>query len=384
VFRLLRTSGASVPLQVTAEHERLVTPRRGPPITWSLDRGAFSSRDLARGIEAWQGRAFTEFHSLTLFTQLASQVQALGAPLDWSGAFARIIADEVRHTDYSLRLSEALGGPGTLDLEAAGLHQPTPAPQRLRAHVRGLVIAAFCIGETLSGRMFRRALQVATEPLAREVVKAILVDESFHAEFGWEVGALLMREHEGFAAERAELASELPRLFQDFARQCCVTGSRAWTHAQPDTDGGANFGTLSNAGYAQAFYDGMEADVVPGLEAIGLPEAQAAWKAFVAQNEEDKAFVAQNDEDKAFVAQNDEDKAFVAQNDGNKAFVAQNDGNKAFVAQNDGNKAFVAQNDEDKAFVAQNDGNKAFVAQNDEDKAFVAQNDSTGTVSTRR
>ncbi len=295
MFTLARTSGASLELRLTEEHEQLIVPRRGAPLVWSLDRGAFSAAELARGVEAWRGRAFTELHSLTLFTQLASQVQVLGAPLDWSGAFARIIADEVRHTDFSLRFAEALGGSAPLEVDPAGLQQPTPPPERLRAHVRGLIIAAFCIGETLSGRMFRRALKVATEPLAREVVKAILVDESFHAEFGWELGALLMREHDGFVAERAELAAELPRLFRAFARQCCVTAGPKWTHAQPEVDGGANFGTLSNAGYAQAFYDGMEADVVPGLVAIGLPEAAVAWKAFVAENEGNTAFVAENE-----------------------------------------------------------------------------------------
>jgi len=41
--------------------------------------------------------------------------------------------------------------------------------------------------------------------------------------------------------------------------------------------GGTELGTLSDAGYGRAFFDGMEEDVVPGLEAIGLIEARPAY-----------------------------------------------------------------------------------------------------------
>jgi hypothetical protein len=130
--------------------------------------------------------------------------------------------------------------------------------------------------------MFKRCLAAATVPLAREVVTAIIVDESFHGELGWELGALLMRPCEGFEEERAELAQALPELFAHFARQCCVTRGPEWTAAQPEVEPGENFGTLSDAGYARAFFEGMEADVVPGLCAIGLPEAVPHWLGFVA------------------------------------------------------------------------------------------------------
>lgn len=275
-FELSRTSG--VPLQLTVEHELVVQPRRGE-VTWSLEGVTLTDAERSRGIDAWVGRATTEMHSLALFTQLASQIHLLGAPLDWSGAFARVIADEVRHTDLSLRISALLGGPSTVSLDERAFHLPVEGS--LRAHVRRAIVEAFCIGETLSGRMYRHALKAATVPVAREAVMTIVVDESFHAEFGWEVGALLMRPHDGFEAERAALAAHLPDMFASFARQSCVTRGPEWTGAQPMVEPGANLGTLSDAGYAQCFYAGMEGDVVPGLEAIGLPEARAAWQAFL-------------------------------------------------------------------------------------------------------
>jgi hypothetical protein len=215
-------------------------------------------------------------HSLALFTELTGQLHLLGAPLDWSGAFARMIADEVRHTDLCLGMCEALGRPASPEIEPEDLHLMSASSPR--SHVRQTIVAAFCIGETISGRMFRSALRVTDVPLAREVVAAIVVDETFHGELGWELGALLMRnDGAAFDEERAHLASRLPFLFKHFAGLCHAFEAPELARAKPAVDEGPNFGTLSEAGYATSFFDGMEQDVVPGLVAIGLPEAESAY-----------------------------------------------------------------------------------------------------------
>lgn len=277
MYTLRRTSLAEG-LKLTEEHEAVVRPRtRTGIIAWQeFDRAAFTPAELAAAADVWETRAVQEMHSLALFSELASQLHLLGAPLDWSGAFARMIADEVRHTDLCLRMCEALGHPRTPTIEPERLHLLDRVSPR--SQVRGTVVAAFCIGETISGRMFRRALKAATVPLAREVVSAIVVDETFHGELGWELGALLMRsDGSAFRDERAALAAGLPSLFAHYAKLCCVVEAPAATRARPDVDAGPNFGTLSLAGYGRAFFDGMEEDVVPGLVAIGLPEAEAAY-----------------------------------------------------------------------------------------------------------
>ncbi len=274
MYELKRLSGDG--LALTREHELIARPRVGE-IRWDIDLGAFDPGDLDRAAHLWRTRALQELHSLALFTELAAHLHLLGAPLDWSGAFARMIADEVRHTDLCLRMCDTLGRPATIEVDPSELH--LLAEGSPRAHVRRTVVAAFCIGETVSGRMFRRALKAATVPVARDVVAAIVTDETFHAELGWELGALLMRADGAFAEERAALAADLPHLFRHYARLCCADPGRPWAHENPEVDPGPNFGTLSDAGYARAFFDGMEEDVVPGLVAIGLPEAEAAYAA---------------------------------------------------------------------------------------------------------
>lgn len=277
MYVLKRLSGAA--LALTAEHEAIVRPRKGD-IHWELDVAAYPASSLDAAAQLWSQRAVQEMHSLALFTELVSHLHLLGAPLDWSGAFARMIADEVRHTDLCLRMCEALGRPAAPEIDPARLRLLAPAPSR--GHVRHAIVAAFCVGETISGHMFRRALRAANVPLAREVVAAIVVDETFHGELGWELGALLMRsDGASFEAERTMLANDLEHMFRHYAKLCCVTAGRGrgWARDRPELDDGPNFGTLSDAGYARAFFDAMEADVVPGLVAIGLPEAEQAYAA---------------------------------------------------------------------------------------------------------
>ncbi len=148
--------------------------------------------------------------------------------------------------------------------------------------MRRIIVAAFCIGETVSGHMFRSVLKAATVPLARDVVTAILIDETFHGELGWELGALLMpSDGAAFEAERTALAADLPHLFRHYASLCCASLGPTWARAEPALLEGPNFGTMSVAGYARAFFDAMESDVVPGLAAIGLPEATSAHEALL-------------------------------------------------------------------------------------------------------
>jgi hypothetical protein len=278
MYVLKRVSG--VALALTEEHEAIVRPRKGEIHWGAFDPSIYEASVLDAAAALWETRAVQEMHSLALFTELSSQLHLLGAPLDWSGALARMIADEVRHTDLCIRMCEALGRPAAPQIDPAQLR--LLADVAPRAHVRRTIVAAFCIGETISGHMFRRALKAANVPLAREVVAAIVVDETFHGELGWELGALLMRsDGPAFEAERTTLASELPRLFRHYATLCCASAGPAWARSEREVEAGANFGTMTDAGYARAFFDTMEAEVVPGLVAIGLPEAEAAYAALL-------------------------------------------------------------------------------------------------------
>jgi hypothetical protein len=84
---------------------------------------------------------------------------------------------------------------------------------------------------------------------------------------------------DGFAKERDALARGLPALFAHYRSLCGAAEGEAWARDGDEAPAAPNFGTLTDRGYARAFFDGMEEDVVPGLVAIGLPEAEDAWRA---------------------------------------------------------------------------------------------------------
>ena len=280
-FVLRRATETTSPgdLELARAHGAIALPRNGS-IAWdAFDAREHDPATLRVAAEVWSARAAQEYHSLALFTQLSSQVHLLGAPLDWSGAFARIIGDEVRHTELCVRMAETLDSSASVSIEPDTLALPMTQTS-LRAHVRAVILATFCIGETVSGRTFRRCLRAATVPLARDVVRTICDDETFHGRFGWEAGALLMRpDAPDFAHERAAFARQLPELFAYYRDACGAARGRAWAAAGPESDLAPNFGTLTEAGYARAFFEGMDEDIVPGLVAIGFSEAEAAWAA---------------------------------------------------------------------------------------------------------
>jgi hypothetical protein len=278
-FRLRRASVEGDELDLAAEHAHIVAPRRGE-IRWeAFDRAPYASAPLGRAAAEWRERARQEYASLALFTELASQVHLLGAPLDWSGALARMIADEVRHTELCARFADLLEPGAAIEIDENELHLPV-LDASLRAHVRGTVLAAFCIGETLSGRFFRRCLRAATVPLARDVVRTIVDDETFHGRVGWELLALLLR-GEGdptFPRERHALGAGLRELFAHYRSLCGATRGEAWAANAAEAPPEPNFGTLTPEGYARSFFEGMREDVVPGLVALGLTEAEEAWR----------------------------------------------------------------------------------------------------------
>jgi hypothetical protein len=137
-----------------------------------------------------------------------------------------------------------------------------------------------CIGETLSGRVFRQCLRAASVPLARDIVRTIVDDETFHGRLGWELLALLMRRDDARACttERDALAAGLRDLFLHYRALCGAVRPEAWSREpEPPPLGAHNVGTLTPRGYARCFWDGMRDDVIPALVACGLPEATRAW-----------------------------------------------------------------------------------------------------------
>jgi hypothetical protein len=135
-FRLRRSSGDGEELELTVAHSGIVKPRRFEIAWGNFDRLSFGAEELREAAGQWRERARQEYASMAVFTQLASQMHVLGVPLDWSGALARMISDEVRHTELCARFAELLEPHVAIELDEGGIHLPRSTGS-LRAHVRG-------------------------------------------------------------------------------------------------------------------------------------------------------------------------------------------------------------------------------------------------------
>src|SRR5262249_7525813 len=118
------------------------------------DLTGFTPAQIAFGISAWPMRAAEELRSALIFRALpraAGPVPSLGP---WTGRFAAMVGDELRHTRLCAALGVRLGAPAVaydaapVRARVAGLPDPTR-----RAAAILLVEAA--IGETISTMLFR-------------------------------------------------------------------------------------------------------------------------------------------------------------------------------------------------------------------------------------
>ncbi|HEX3770857.1 MAG TPA: ferritin-like domain-containing protein [Polyangiaceae bacterium] len=131
---------------------------------------------------AWTQAACMEHASIAAFARFALQLLAVGAPPDLVADAQRAMADEILHAQLTFGLASAYAGvdvgPGKLAVD-----ESTGA-----CDLRALVSAVFtegCVGETLAALEAREALDYATDPAVREVLRTIAEDETRHAELAW-------------------------------------------------------------------------------------------------------------------------------------------------------------------------------------------------------
>jgi hypothetical protein len=237
----------------------------------------------------WAGRARAEHGSIHQFSALSHALCEARMPVSVLGALGRLITDEVRHAELCGEAARTLYPEGLAGEPAIFAWPvprapwgPPPAPDPagpLLAWAAGAVLTACCFGETLSRPMLEAIAVRATEPLAEAIARQILRDEQLHARFGWEMLTVLLPRLS--AAERAQVETLLPGLFADFARSTCGgigVAELAGTSITIARGTEPNLGTLTAHEYAAIFYATVEAEIIPGLERLGL-SGQAAWAA---------------------------------------------------------------------------------------------------------
>ncbi len=132
----------------------------------------------------WSERAWSELAAVPAMGQTALALLRESGDIDSLGALMQIGSDEVRHTEMSRDVADALGGyveiiPAGAAWEPMRLGDPSTMPLPF------WLVANGCISETISLALMQARLPYATHPGVRAVLEATLKDEAVHARVGW-------------------------------------------------------------------------------------------------------------------------------------------------------------------------------------------------------
>ncbi len=238
----------------------------------AFDKKAYDAEACARGAKAWQLRALDEYRSQVAFTELLMELTECGFAFDILGTAVRVVRDEARHVELCRRMVEALGGSMKIEQSPAYVRSDRRLPVRTRV-VRTLV-GSLCIGETISVSLLNAVRATTVDPLAKGVITCLLADESIHSRFGWSLLPMLLPSLT--ACERQDLVQVLPSFLASTAEVVKASAPAASSH--PLATAPRNpFGSLPASTRADVFRHALEHEVLRPFDALGIPEARAAW-----------------------------------------------------------------------------------------------------------
>jgi hypothetical protein len=191
----------------------------------------------------------------------APELLSLGAPSELLLATQRALGDEIAHAEACFGLASAYAGrrvgPGPMSIQ----NVLPRAPSALEV-ARSAFLEA-CIGETVAAAEALAALEQATDPAVKAVLKRIAADEGRHAELGWRFLRWIFEE--GAPGTRASLARELEDLLEaELARRARAERGSAGQEVL------AAHGLLPRA-VAESVRDAALRDiVVPCARALGI------------------------------------------------------------------------------------------------------------------
>lgn len=224
----------------------------------------------------WQRLLETEYESVVIAGWMTAALARLGAPLDITGAFGRVVEDEIRHVDLCAQMVERLGAPPSLPRDA-----PPPFPIAIAATlpsaaseaefetVSGMV-SFFCVFEHLSALVFHQSIEAAKVEVAHWALSEIFRDEAFHGAFGFETARHYIPRFSGEQRRRLgeRVAADVKRFEQRLGGPLDVEAAARPPDALAQAL--ARLGLLSPPDLLRTFYAGVRTQLVPRLRDVGI------------------------------------------------------------------------------------------------------------------
>lgn len=228
--------------------------------------GGMNAEHRAAGI--WRFRERTEHEAAALFTRLAADLAASGAPTTLVAHASRAADDERRHAQLCRAIIDDLQ-PGLSPLapdESLRLGPPASTDANTSHAARALYasVALGCVTESLSTALLLELRVGAERPVVRHAIDVILEDEVRHARLGWA--------HLEYAAMRSDTTWLAPSI--DEMLRAALDTERLSDPGAPAGDLDlTRYGILERDTVERVCRATIEQVIVPGLARHGLARA---------------------------------------------------------------------------------------------------------------
>jgi hypothetical protein len=231
---------------------------------------------LKRLTHAWTWRRAQEHVAVGAFCELAHGASLHGCEPAILALLTRAATDEVHHADVCRRLVEKHTG-RSLDVVLRASSTSVAAPSEssfanvaTETSERTLllrIVETCCISETLTGAYFTEMLELATQPLGRAVVLALLEDEIDHGRVGWAYLASACRNGRAF-----DISSSLASMIE---RNVAPIFDAALRLPEPDDEELDRHGYMGRTRAADVYRHAIGTILLPGFEALDLDTRDA-------------------------------------------------------------------------------------------------------------
>lgn len=237
----------------------------------SLLHGVERCEEAAR---FWSERAWSELAAVPAMGQTALALLRDSGDLDSLGALMQIGADEVRHTEMSRDVADALGGyveviPAATAWEPLRLGDPSTMPLPF------WLVANGCISETISLALMKARLPYATQPAVRAILEATTKDEAVHTKIGWSLAERMLPEQS--AQTKRQLAEYAAAMLDVIGVTFATAGLRGKAKKEArhirEVTAARGLGACPPDEADVVCLDTIRETIVPRLVAFGIPLA---------------------------------------------------------------------------------------------------------------
>ena len=160
-------------------------------IAWDqLDPTSYTEEQRYAARFYWSRRAWGEYGAISESPALQIRFGAEKRPSDMQLFFTIRSQEEARHAEACHALAERLGGYIEKPIEqlfqgSVATHGVRRAALNAAVPLEGIIAALVCTAEEIAFDVFRHLMDVTRDPVAKQVVRLIMRDESRHCAFGW-------------------------------------------------------------------------------------------------------------------------------------------------------------------------------------------------------